>query len=119
MNAPSGAVRERKPIACDLSAIPADRREEHVLTAPELIRSAQFVQELPNGYAFRYINTGDRFMDLAHFVDCERRCCPFFGFEIQIEPESGDLWLKLTGREGVKEMFREDLTARNLLHRLS
>ena len=43
-------LNERPPLACDLTAIPADVREEHVITAPQLFTLAQEVQELSNGY---------------------------------------------------------------------
>ena len=101
--------KENQPLACDLTAIPSDVREEHVLTAPQLFSAAQEVQELPDGYAIRFPNEPGRFMAIAKFIENERLCCPFFNFGLELEPNSGPLWLRLTGGEGVKEILQTTL----------
>lgn len=93
-------------LACDLTAIPADIREEHVVTAPQLFTTAKEVVELDNGYAIRFLNEPNKFMTIAKFIENERLCCPFFNFGLEIEPNSGPVWLKLTGGEGVKEILQ-------------
>ena len=101
--------KDTPSLACDLTAIPAAAREEHILTAPQLFAAAQEVQELPNGYAIRFLNEPGRFMAIANFIDKERLCCPFFNFGSELEPENGPLWLRLTGGEGVKEILQTTL----------
>ena len=98
-------MNQTPPIACDLTAIPASVREQHLSATPQIFQAAQEVQELPAGYAFRFLNEPGRFMALAQFVENERLCCPFFGFALEIEPGGGRLWLRLTGGEGVKEFM--------------
>ena len=102
-------LNETQSLACDLTAIPADVREEHVITAPQLFALAQEVQELSNGYAIRFANEPGRFMAIAKFIENERLCCPFFNFGLELEPENGPLWLRLTGGEGVKEILQTTL----------
>jgi hypothetical protein len=102
-------LNETPSLACDLTAIPSNVREEHVLTAPQLFSAAQEVQELSNGYAIRFINEPGRFMAIAKFIENERLCCPFFNFGLELEPKSGPLWLRLTGGEGVKEILQTTL----------
>jgi hypothetical protein len=97
---------ETQSLACDLTAIPADVREEHVISAPQLFALVQEVQDLPNGFAIRFLNEQGRFMSIARFIDNERLCCPFFNFTLELEPNNGPLWLRLTGAEGVKEMLQ-------------
>lgn len=113
---------ENQPLACDLTAIPASVREEHVITAPQLFALAQEVQELPDGFAIRFENEPGRFMAIANFIENERLCCPFFHFGLDVEPNSGPLWLRLTGGEGVKEILRitlfEDIEDQNALKQL-
>jgi len=109
-------LNENQSLACDLTAIPSDVREEHVITAPQLFALAQEVQDLPNGFAIRFLNEPGRFMAIAKFIENERLCCPFFNFGLEVEPNNGPLWLRLTGGEGVKEilqttLFIEDKTA--------
>ena len=100
---------EEQALACDLTAIPSDVREEHVLSAPQLFAQAQQVQELPDGFAIRFLNEPGRFMAIAKFIENERLCCPFFNFGLEIEPNNGPLWMRLTGGEGVKEILQTTL----------
>ena len=100
---------ENQTLACDLTAIPQDVRKEHVVTAPELFATAQEVQELPDGYAIRFLNEEGKFLAIAKFIENERLCCPFFKFGLDVEPNSGPLWLRLTGGDGVKEILQTTL----------
>ena len=90
------------PFACDMTALEPPTRQQHIATTQALFEAVEFVDELPNGYAFRLPNESEVLMRVARFVANERRCCPFFGFGLELEPENGPLWLRLTGREGVK-----------------
>jgi hypothetical protein len=99
-------LNETQSLACDLTAIPADVREEHVVSAPQLFALAEEVQDLPNGFAIRFLNEPGRFLSIARFIENERLCCPFFNFGLELEPNNGPLWLRLTGAEGVKEMLQ-------------
>jgi hypothetical protein len=99
-------VNETESLACDLTAIPATVREEHVMSAPQLFAAAEEVQDLRNGFAIRFINEPGRFLSIARFIENERLCCPFFNFGLELEPNNGPLWLRLTGAEGVKEMLQ-------------
>jgi hypothetical protein len=65
--------------------------------------------ELPNGYAFRFRPGGVSLVELADWVESERRCCPFFDLAIEAEREGGPVWLKITGREGVKQFITAEL----------
>jgi hypothetical protein len=100
---------ENQALACDLTAIPTDVREEHVVNAPQLFATAQEVQELKDGYAIRFANDPGKLMSVAKFIDNERLCCPFFHFAVELEPDGGPLWLRLTGAQGVKEMLQSIL----------
>ncbi len=100
---------EDQALACDLTAIPAPAREEHIISAPQLFQTAQEVQELSNGYALRFLNEPGNFKAIAKYIENERLCCPFFSFELEVKPNGGALWLRLTGGEGVKELLRSGL----------
>jgi hypothetical protein len=63
-------------------------------------------EELVNGYAFRFRLEEVSLIELADWVSSEARCCPFFGMSIEVEPDGGPLWLRLTGKEGVKQFIR-------------
>lgn len=95
-------------MACNLTAIPAGQRQQHMATAEQLFAAVQETRELPNGYAFRLPQEPDMWLKAAEFIANERLCCPFFGFGLELEPERGPLWLKLTGGTGVKEFLQRE-----------
>ena len=63
-------------------------------------------KELADGYAFRFRPEAVSVIELADWVSSEARCCPFFDMSIEVEPDGGPLWLRLTGKEGVKQFIR-------------
>lgn len=97
------------PIACDMGAIDPGLRAGHVTTGAHLFRAAEEIRELPDGYAFRLPADADTLLKVAEFISLERLCCPFLGFALEVEPEGGPIWVRLTGREGVKEFIREEV----------
>lgn len=100
---------EERAFVCDLTAIPAEVREQHLAAAPKIFQAAQDVQDLPNGYAFKFQNEPGRFKSLANFIEYEQLCCPFEGLAVEIEPDGGAIWLRMTGSEGYKEALRAGL----------
>ena len=104
---------KQQTLACDLTAIPAETREEHITTAPQLFEQAQEVQELQSGYAIRFQNEPGKFMAIAKYIENERLCCPFFNFALEVDANGGALWLRLTGAEGVKELLYATLLENN------
>ena len=51
----------------------------------------------------------DLIAKLSEFISLEKLCCPFLKFVIEVEAEGGPVWLRLTGREGVKAFIREEI----------
>ena len=67
---------------------------------------------MPDGYAFQ-INSGQIGTgQLVEWVELERRCCPFFGFEVRWDRQKGSVWLHLTGPEGVKDFILDEFGLR-------
>ncbi len=95
------------PLACDLHALNATEQKRRQALAERLHAAGQEVRELPDGYAFRF--PADLYLVVANFVALERRCCPFFRFEMDLEADGGPLWLRITGRAGVKDFVRAEL----------
>jgi len=96
---------DESPFACDMNAIPLERRLEHAANTQRLFSLVQQVRELRDGYAFRLPNENDVWSLAAEFVNLERLCCRFFGFQLEIEGQGGAIYLSLTGREGVKPLI--------------
>lgn len=97
------------PLACNLGAFDAAERERHQALVHDLLAARQEVWELPDGYALRFTSERERLLALAEFVSLERLCCPFLTFGLDVEGASGPLWLRLTGRTGVKELLKLEL----------
>lgn len=97
------------PLICDLTAMNPEQRERHRMVAQHLRGAAQEVQEISDGYAFRFSAEPSTVLLAAEFITLERLCCPFFTLGLEVEGEYGPLWLKLTGRAGVKQFLRAEL----------
>lgn len=92
--------------ACNISAIPQELRAEHEEHTRKVFAGALEVRELPSGYALRLPNENDALLNAAAFISNERLCCPFFHFELEIEPEQGPIWLHITGTSDVKPFLQ-------------
>lgn len=102
--------KNQSPLACDMTAIPADQRPLHLAKSRELFSQIEETRELADGYEFRFADQSNLLKQLADFVSLEKLCCPFLRFEIEVGAESGPVWLRLTGREGVKEFIQEEVS---------
>ena len=96
------------PFACDMTAIPPDERgAHHGLTRRLMTEALAELRELPDGLAFRF--AADEYEAVVRFVDRERLCCPFLRFTLEVAPDRGPIWLRLTGAQGVKVFIRAEL----------
>jgi hypothetical protein len=103
-------TEQESPFACDMSAIAGDQRGKHLLNLGTIFQAVEKFTELPDGYSFRLQNKADILIPAAHFIELERKCCPFFGFRLEVEREGGAVWLSLTGREGVKPFIMSEIS---------
>lgn len=98
---------KNQPIACDPNALTPDQQEYWVKEiAPKLYKSVQEIQELPNGWAWRLPTTPEMLMLVTEDLNMERLCCPFVNYTLEIQPNRGPFWLRMTGGEGVKEFLK-------------
>jgi arsenate reductase (thioredoxin) len=102
--------KHESSLACDMTAIPADQRPVHMARSRELFSQIQETRELSNGYEFRLADGPHLLKNLADFISLEKLCCPFLHFVIEVEAKNGPVWLRLSGREGVKDFIREEIS---------
>ena len=102
------APADQSGFYCNLKALtPEERTRLHQVT--EKIKAARIeTKELTDGYAFRLQAEQVSLGELAEYISSERKCCPFFDFEIEVQRDGGPLWLKLRGKEGVKDFMRHE-----------
>lgn len=102
-------MEKESPIACTLTALTAEQRTRRHTLAQHMRGARQEIRELPDGYAFRYPADPLLCLTVAEFMTLERLCCPFFSLTLELEREDGPLWLRITGREGVKQFLKAEL----------
>ena len=99
----------QSPLACDMTAIPVSKRETHLKTSRSLFSDIKEIRELPDGYEFRLEDNASVLLKAAEFISLEKLCCPFLAFMLDVDAEAGPVKLRLTGREGVKAIIREEV----------
>lgn len=107
MKAQSKAADER-PFFCNLAALDAAQRKHHRELTARLRESVEEVRELTDGYGFRLAADTARLTMVAEWVTLERLCCPFFAFQIEVASDGQPLWLRITGRDGVKAFMESE-----------
>jgi hypothetical protein len=103
---PLGSAAGGERFACNMKALTATELPRYQELAQALRAAAQEQKELRNGYAFR-LPPGS-LTAAAEWVALERKCCPFFTFELQVARDQGPVWLRITGTKGVKEFIRSE-----------
>jgi hypothetical protein len=97
------------PLACDRLALSPELRKRHFEElGPALVKLRRGVRELPDGYEFEFPSDTKTLAMLEEWVGQERLCCPFFDINVHFVQEGGPVWLRLTGRTGVKEFMEAD-----------
>jgi hypothetical protein len=104
------AALQESPFACNRSALNGTARKHHFdELGPALRTRVKNVRELPDGYEFQFPADPETFRLAAEWIAGEHLCCPFFDIELKQERENGSLWIRLSGRPGVKQFIRADL----------
>ena len=103
-------------IACDPNAVPADQRQHWMETGQHVYAAVEEIQELPDGYGFRLPPNSAMLLKLTDYIANERLCCAFLRFTVEIEPNKGVFWLRLTGGAGVKAYMRTVFATTDLLN---
>jgi hypothetical protein len=105
--------QEKKPVThrefyCNTKALHPTERARHRLLTDKLVRQRTQIVESEKGYEFQYSPSTVSLAELTEWVAAESRCCPFFGFHIDLENEGTLLCLRLTGEAGVKKFVRAE-----------
>jgi hypothetical protein len=93
---------------CRPESLSASQRERWQTLLKQLSAAKQEVRELQGGYAFYLPANPSIIRDTSEWITYERLCCPFLDFSLEVQGEAGVVWLKLTGRKGVKEFLRSE-----------
>jgi hypothetical protein len=92
-------------VACSLGEQALAQRGQEL--ARDLFAFAERVDELADGYVWRFPGDGGWHARRLDFVAAERRCCGFFRMELVFEPDLGPVLLSLRGPDGTKAFIDE------------
>jgi hypothetical protein len=92
-------------IACLLTERDAAIRAEQA--REELFPGLLAVEELADGYGYKFPADGEWIARVMAVADAERQCCPFFKIEVVIEPHGRGLWLRFRGSAAIKAFVRD------------
>jgi hypothetical protein len=92
---------------CNRNALSPGEREKYNQLTDTLASSAEETRELADGYQFR-VSSDYSLSDLSEWMSYERKCCPFFTFEMELGRNNGPVWLRLRGEDGVKTFIRAE-----------
>jgi hypothetical protein len=95
-------------MACNMLALEAEGRRRHKTVTEQMRAATKEVHALSDGYAFRFTAEHSTILLVSEFIARERLCCPFLAFELVVEQEDGPLWLRLRGRQGVKDFIKAE-----------
>lgn len=96
------------PIACDMTALNTTQRARQQVLMKNFHASIQEIAGLDDGYAFRLRTDEATILAAAEFICIERLCCPFLTFELQVGAAGDPVWLKVSGRAGIKEFIEAE-----------
>lgn len=98
------------PVACTLSEEGKEARPDRVQSV--LTENFAGAEEQPDGYTLVFEGTDESLSALATFVANEHQCCSFAEYGIEVSPPYEETRLTITGPDGTKDVFGEDLVGR-------
>lgn len=101
------AKNASKELSCKL--LPEEQRIRKETVLASLRKQVLELKETPTGYAFRFPGNDAMLEELIAFIKTERGCCDFFIFDLSISGDKSEIWLKISGVEGVKDFVRDEL----------
>jgi hypothetical protein len=89
-------------LTCNIDGMPSQERPCYLRLVEALRHAIEQKRELSDGFAFQMDTKQIDTCQLIEWIELERLCCPFFGFEVHWDRQNGAVWLHLTEPEGVK-----------------
>jgi hypothetical protein len=113
------SVHGDKAIACDLTVFSNSERIKHMALAKSLLEQARQVIEHKDGFTFVFEQSPFLEIQIADWVSKEKKCCPFFSFDLSRANTPPSLRLRISGPDRAKEILRPVADAHAFLCRYS
>ncbi len=88
---------------CNLPPAQLTSRRDELIP---FFKSAQRIDDLPNGLRFHFTPRPGLLAELARIMDQEKDCCTFLRMQLTFEPSQGTILFELTGPPGAVETPR-------------
>ncbi len=98
------------PIVCNLGVFNASERRRHAALSKKVHGAVIGTREFDDGYALKLAPCAVSVPEVGEWMLLEMKCCPFL--QIGLESDGSGLWVRLSGRAGVKEFLRAELKLR-------
>ena len=108
MLTPAATVQTDPPIACSPKALDITQRRRQTELLGIVRGKIQKTVELDNGFALQLPNDPATTLQVAEWISLERRCCGFAEFAVEWRLDD-TVWVKLTGKTGVKEVLAAEM----------
>lgn len=109
LSAPETMIQKTDPpIACQPKALDATQRKRQKELLGVVRGKIQKTIELDNGFALQVPNDPATTLQVAEWINLERRCCGFSEFALEWRLDD-TVWVKLTGKAGVKEVLAAEM----------
>lgn len=105
---PTATAQADPPIACSPKALDATQRRRQTELLGIVQGKILKTVELDGGYAIQLPNDPTTTLQVAEWIGLERRCCGFAEFAVEWRLDD-TVWVKLTGRTGVKEVLAAEM----------
>lgn len=96
-------------LVCNLSVFTHTKRQQHMIHAHNLFAQVEAIHETNTGYSLKLPDTETIIIEIATFINDDRRCCPFIHFGMEIKPNSKGIYLLLSGNDTVKTAIKAEL----------
>jgi hypothetical protein len=96
---------------CHLGAFDAGESHRYSQHRQAIRAATRQIKELSDGYALQLPGTPDAFLNAAQWILLEHRCCPFLNLKVELTSEN-EVWLSITGPDGIKQFLGETLSSR-------
>jgi hypothetical protein len=88
-------TKSSAPVACDLTVFDPEERKAHAALLKKLLSRAQTREVRGTKRAVKLPYERELFVDAAVWIADESRCCPFFGFNLRVDPAAEAFWLEI------------------------
>ena len=97
------------PLACHMDALSQGQQARHEELLEQAKATAQGIEELADGYRFKFPSSDRTILEMAELITLERLCCPFLDLALEAPRDDGPISLSISGRDGVKEFLAKEL----------